>query len=625
MGDGSDFGLRVEYIEQDAPSGLAHAVLTAEPFLGSSPFVMYLGDNLLRDGIVDLVKSFRSESPDALILLTPVPDPESYGVAELNGDGAGGTAGGEAEGPEDEPRARRRLHVHAVDLRRGTLDRAVLARRARDHRRDPDAGGARPAGGPAHRARLVEGHRPGAGHARGQPPDPRRPRGAHGRRGDRLARGGPRGDRGGRPARARHRPRAGHHRPRLAHHRRLHRPVHGDRRRRGDREGRARALDRALRLVGERPRVPDRGEPDRQERAHPAAARRCRRPTASWWATTRTCRSCEGARGRRRRNARPGRGAGARRRSGGAHACRAGRDRRARPCAPPSRRPAPTWCSTAPPTRTWTAPRSRGRGRAAGERRRRAGIVAAAAPAVLYVSSDYVFDGTQGRALRGVRRHAARCRATAARSWPGRSPPRPPTRATSSSARRGCSAPVARTSWTRCCGWARARRGARGGRPGGLPHLHGPPGARRWCGSRPASDYGIHHAAAAGLLLVRPRERRVRARRRGLPARADHHRGVPAARAAPGLLGARHGARRRCCRPGRRGSTPTWPSARCTHEAARDRSGRVHRLHLRAARGGRARRGGARQAHLRRAPREPARGRAARGGRDRGPGRWCAR
>nr|MBA2630113.1 glucose-1-phosphate thymidylyltransferase [Thermoleophilaceae bacterium] len=81
------FGLRIEYIEQDAPKGLAHAVLTAEPYLGSSPFVMYLGDNLLRDGITALVETFRSDNPDALILLTPVPDPESYGVAELNGDG----------------------------------------------------------------------------------------------------------------------------------------------------------------------------------------------------------------------------------------------------------------------------------------------------------------------------------------------------------------------------------------------------------------------------------------------------------------------------------------------------------------------------------------------------------
>src|ERR687890_570893 len=85
-GDGSRFGVRIQYIEQDAPSGLAHAVLTAEPFLGDSPFVMYLGDNLLRDGIIDLVDAFRAQEPDALILLTPVPDPEHYGVAELDGE-----------------------------------------------------------------------------------------------------------------------------------------------------------------------------------------------------------------------------------------------------------------------------------------------------------------------------------------------------------------------------------------------------------------------------------------------------------------------------------------------------------------------------------------------------------
>jgi glucose-1-phosphate thymidylyltransferase len=83
-GDGSQFGIKIEYIEQDAPLGLAHALITAEGFLGDSPFVMYLGDNLLRDGIVELVKTFRSDQPDALILLTPVPDPESYGVAELS-------------------------------------------------------------------------------------------------------------------------------------------------------------------------------------------------------------------------------------------------------------------------------------------------------------------------------------------------------------------------------------------------------------------------------------------------------------------------------------------------------------------------------------------------------------
>jgi glucose-1-phosphate thymidylyltransferase len=85
-GDGSQFGVSITYIEQDEPRGLAHAVLTAEPFLADSPFVMYLGDNLLRDGIIDLVERFRGEEPDALILLTEVPDPEHYGVAELNGD-----------------------------------------------------------------------------------------------------------------------------------------------------------------------------------------------------------------------------------------------------------------------------------------------------------------------------------------------------------------------------------------------------------------------------------------------------------------------------------------------------------------------------------------------------------
>ena len=84
-GDGSAFGARITYVLQDRPEGLAHAVLTAEEFLGDSPFVVYLGDNLLRDGITDLVGAFREHEPDALILLTPVPDPWHYGVAELNG------------------------------------------------------------------------------------------------------------------------------------------------------------------------------------------------------------------------------------------------------------------------------------------------------------------------------------------------------------------------------------------------------------------------------------------------------------------------------------------------------------------------------------------------------------
>ena len=85
-GDGSQFGAKITYIVQNKPAGLAHAVLTAADFIGDSPFVMYLGDNLLRDGLRGLVSTFLADEPDALILLTPVDDPSSYGVAELDGE-----------------------------------------------------------------------------------------------------------------------------------------------------------------------------------------------------------------------------------------------------------------------------------------------------------------------------------------------------------------------------------------------------------------------------------------------------------------------------------------------------------------------------------------------------------
>lgn len=81
LGDGQAFGCRLEYIPQDAPLGLAHAVRIAEPYLGDAPFLMMLGDNLLRGGVTTLVERFRSRRPAAAVLLTHVPDPRQFGVA----------------------------------------------------------------------------------------------------------------------------------------------------------------------------------------------------------------------------------------------------------------------------------------------------------------------------------------------------------------------------------------------------------------------------------------------------------------------------------------------------------------------------------------------------------------
>lgn len=85
VGDGSHWGLDVIYVNQPKPLGLAHAVQIAQDKLGNTPFLMYLGDNLLPDGIRDYLRFFEAKNPDALVLVHPVTNPQSFGVAELAG------------------------------------------------------------------------------------------------------------------------------------------------------------------------------------------------------------------------------------------------------------------------------------------------------------------------------------------------------------------------------------------------------------------------------------------------------------------------------------------------------------------------------------------------------------
>ena len=169
LGDGSAFGLSTTYIRQTAPLGLAHAVLVSRDFLGDDDFVMYLGDNFIVGGITSLVAEFRSERPDAQILLTQVPDPREFGVAEL--DETGQVVGLEEKprAAEEQSRVGRCVHLRPFGARGSPESQAVMARGTGDHRGHPVAHRARQHGSVLCHLRVLEGHRQRNRHARGQP------------------------------------------------------------------------------------------------------------------------------------------------------------------------------------------------------------------------------------------------------------------------------------------------------------------------------------------------------------------------------------------------------------------------------------------------------------------------
>jgi glucose-1-phosphate thymidylyltransferase len=83
-GDGTKFGVKITYVYQDKPKGISHAIRLCKDFVGKEKFVVYLGDNILRKGLVEYTKKFQSSIAEALILLCEVEDPSRFGIAELD-------------------------------------------------------------------------------------------------------------------------------------------------------------------------------------------------------------------------------------------------------------------------------------------------------------------------------------------------------------------------------------------------------------------------------------------------------------------------------------------------------------------------------------------------------------
>ena len=121
VGDGSQWNVDITYIHQEEPLGLAHAVLIAESFLGQEKFVMYLGDNMFEDSLHEVVEDFESSSTNARLLLAKVDNPQAFGVAELDEQGA-------IKGLEEKPEnPKSDLALVGVYLFDSTIHRAVKA------------------------------------------------------------------------------------------------------------------------------------------------------------------------------------------------------------------------------------------------------------------------------------------------------------------------------------------------------------------------------------------------------------------------------------------------------------------------------------------------------------------
>lgn len=120
LGDGSDYGVNITYIPQDAPLGLAHAVKISQEFIAAEPFIFYLGDNILVGGITKFIRDFENNGSNCHLVLSKVPDPNRFGVAEVQG--------GRIVGVEEKPtRPRSDLAVTGIYLYDSHIFEAVQA------------------------------------------------------------------------------------------------------------------------------------------------------------------------------------------------------------------------------------------------------------------------------------------------------------------------------------------------------------------------------------------------------------------------------------------------------------------------------------------------------------------